>query len=967
MRREPLITTFRLSSARTAWALAALFAAAPGLAAQTTFTVNSTNDADDGACDAAHCSLREAITSAIHTDGAKVIAFDIAGAGPHTISPTSELPAVEDSITVDGTTEPDFVGTPVIELDGSDAGPVGGLNVVGVAVTIRGLVVNRFQGNGIQFHSATTGNAVEGCYVGTDVTGTIAMGNGNAGVMVGQSSDNTIGGTTPGARNVISGNIEGVTIVDVTATGNRVLGNYIGTNAAGDAAIPNGVGILLLAPDNTVGGTTTEARNVISGNTLNGVDLGPPNAKNNVIQGNYIGLDASGSHALGNDVGVFVNRVAGNTIGGSEPGAGNVISANREGVNLWELEATGNRVIGNYVGTDATGVAAIPNEAGIMVFGPGNEVGGSGEGEGNLISGNAGPGVNLSGPNATGNRIQGNYIGTDGTGATALSNSGPGVFLISASDNTIGGTEPGARNILSGNEFGVLIATSDATGNRIIGNYIGTNASGDAAIPNQSGVLLWGFDNTIGGTEDGAGNVISGNTFAGIDMGEDTKGTVIQGNHIGTDASGMAAVGNDLGIFVNFAPDNTIGGTDAGAGNVISGNAGDAIHINGPKATGNLVQGNHIGTGADGTTAVGNGGTAIVFIDGASDNLIGGDAPASGNTIAHNGRKGVVLLPEAGTGNAIRSNRIFRNARFAIDLGDDGPTVNEPEDADTGPNSLQNYPILTAVASATGADVTAVLNSQPEGTYTIDVFSADTCRRTGTADGLAFGGTATLTTDASGDASVSMAITDLSGGTILTATATDANGNTSEFSTCAELSDFTVALDPPTNTIAAGQSATYTVTVSARGGFNEAVTLSCSGAPSMAECTFSESQVTPGDDAVMSTLTLTTTAPSTSLAAAMVWDRDLPLALPWVAILVMGLVTLAGLGIGRRGSTARRPHIRWLLATVVALVAFQAACGDETPTTPTPVGGTPPGTYELTITGAWGSLEHTSTTSLVVQ
>jgi hypothetical protein len=575
--------------------------------------------------------------------------------------------------------------------------------------------------------------------------------------------------------------------------------------------------------------------------------------------------------------------------------------------------------------------------------------------------------VSLNGANATGNRIRGNYIGTDGTGATALSNSGPGVFLISASDNTIGGTDPGARNILSGNEFGILIATADATGNVILGNYIGTNASGDSAIPNQSGVLLWGLNNTIGGTEDGAGNLISGNDFAGIDMGEDTEGTVIQGNYIGTDASGLAAVGNDLGIFVNFAPDNTIGGTDGGAGNVISGNASSAIHINGFKATGNLVQGNHIGTGADGSTAVGNGGTAIVFMDGASANMIGGDTPGAGNTIAHNGRKGVALQPEAGTGNAIRSNRIFRNARFAIDLGDDGPTVNDAGDPDTGPNGLQNYPTLTAVASATGADVTAVLNSQPEGTYTIDVFSADTCRRTGTADGIVLGGTATLTTDASGDGSVNMAVTDLNGGTILTATATDSDGNTSEFSTCAELSDFAVALDPPTSTIAAGQSATYTVTLRAQGSFAEAVALSCSGAPSMAECTFSQSQVTLGEEPVTSTLTVTTTAPSISLAAALAWDWGLPLSLPWVAVLGMGLVALVGLRIGRRGPSTRTPPIRWLLATVVALAAFQVACGDETPTTPTPAGGTLPGTYELTITGAWGSLEHTSTTSLVVQ
>jgi len=628
---------------------------APELSAQTTLTVNTTNDVDDGVCDATHCSLREAINAGNAAGGA-VIAFNIPGAGPHSIRPTSNLPLLMGDVTLDGTTEPDFTGTPVIELDGTLAGGFAqGLAVAGSGNVIRGFVVNRFSDVGISIGSGAEDTVVEGCYVGTDVTGTVALGNGHIGILIGQATNNIVGGTTPAARNLISGNPEGITVVDVTATGNAILGNYIGTDVSGTTGVPNGVGVALLAPGNTVGGSAEGEGNLISGNTGNGVSLGPPDATGNLIAGNYIGVDASGSVALGNDIGVWVDNVADNTIGGTTAAARNVISGNREGITLWEAGATGNRVQGNYIGTNSAGDLAIPNDMGVPIYAPGNLIGGTEAGAGNLISGNETNGVNFYGEDATGNTVQGNLIGTDATGTAALGNGESGIAIQNAAgENTVGGTDAAARNVLSGNTFGILIGDLSVTGTRIQGNYIGTNATGDAVIPNaQTGILLWGQNTVIGGSEDNAGNVISGNVFAGIDLGGGSTGTTIQGNYIGLDATGSTALGNDLGIFVDFSPANTIGGTAAGEGNVISGNVTRNIEINGLDAAGNTLRGNLIGTDATGMVALESGRAILVFD--APDNTIGGTEAGAGNVISGN-RPGISIEGPSATGTVIQGN-----------------------------------------------------------------------------------------------------------------------------------------------------------------------------------------------------------------------------------------------------------------------------------------------------------------------
>ena len=637
--------------------LVAVFLCLPfGLFAQTTFTVTTSDDLDDGSCDGAHCSLREAINASNNAVDGGIVAFQIPGSGTHTIQPLSALPPLLGGVFVDGTTQPGFAGVPLIELDGSLAGDANGFDIAGSNNLIRGLVINRFALNGVSINTDCTNNVIEGNYIGTDPTGTLAHGNA-VGVLIGQAQSNTVGGTAAGSGNLISGNQEGVTIVDVTATDNVVIGNYIGTDVTGTTAVPNNIGVLLLAPGNRIGGLSLEARNVISGNLGNGVDLGPPNATGNTVEGNYIGVDATGTAALGNDIGVFVNDVANNTIGGASANARNVISGNREGVTLWDDGATGTLIQGNFIGTNATGNAAIPNQTGVPVYSPGNLIGGTGSGAGNLISGNQFNGVNLFGEYATGNTVQGNLIGTDASGTAALGNGENGVYIgLSAIDNTIGGSETGARNVLSGNPVGIHIGDSSVSGTRIQGNYIGTSAAGDQPIPNSaSGILLWGTNNVIGGTGAGAGNVISGNGFAGIDLGPGSTGTVIQGNFIGTNAAGTAPMGNDLGIFVNFSPRNIVGGTESGAGNVISGNLSLNLSINGIDASGNTVQGNYIGTDASGTVALENG--RAMLIQDAPDNTIGGTDAGARNVISGN-LPGISIQGQTATGNVIQGNYI---------------------------------------------------------------------------------------------------------------------------------------------------------------------------------------------------------------------------------------------------------------------------------------------------------------------
>ena len=335
--------------------------------------------------------------------------------------------------------------------------------------------------------SGTTGNVAQGNWVGINASGTAAVANLAAGIaFIDSASANSAIG------NVVSGNaVYGIGVhkynTALGANNNIIRGNLIGTDPSGTVAIPNvGIGVSIGdgSSGNIVGGTTSADRNVISGNTDTGIKVNQSTTANNVIQGNYIGITASGATALGNGTGVHVISATGTVIGGA--GAGNVISGNGTGILVESFTASpmNTGILGNFIGTNAAGTAAIGNAAdGVDIRTAGNTIGGTTALDRNIISGNAQRGISISGAFATNNTVIGSYIGTDLSGIVAIPNSASGIIVSAgASSNTIGGTTIGAGNLISGNaQNGVYLIGAATIGNIVHGNYIGTNAAGTSA------------------------------------------------------------------------------------------------------------------------------------------------------------------------------------------------------------------------------------------------------------------------------------------------------------------------------------------------------------------------------------------------------------------------------------------------------------------------------------------------------
>ena len=511
------------------------------------FVVNSTADPGNGICDVTECTLREAITAANTHAGRDIIAFNIAGAGPHTIQPGSALPTIVDPVVIDGYTQPGAspnTNPPStgknavlkIELDGSGAGLVHGLFITAGGSKVRGLAINRFFSEEILL-STNGGNSIEGNFIGSNIDGSVLLGGGGMVNVINSSTGNTIGGTAPGAGNVIAGGI----LVQQSSSDTTVQGNFIGVDVTG--AVPWGVdgsGVFVDTPNNIIGGTVPGARNIISG-LRRGIKLTASGA-GTLIQGNYIGTDVSGSLDIGHtSTGIIVNS-SGNTIGGSAAGAGNVISGNGTpgsfdgyGILIGDGGAN-NNIQGNYIGTDSTGTAGLGNSnAGIRIvaFGTpatGNIIGGTVPGAGNVISANGKQGVFISGPKATDIILQGNFIGTDVSGTAPLGNALEGV-TISTSNITVGGSASGAPNKIAFNgRIGVLVPTG--TGNAIRSNSIFSNAglgidlSFDGVTANDVGdgdtgannlqnfpVLTSATSNVVGTDIDGTLNSAANTTF----------------------------------------------------------------------------------------------------------------------------------------------------------------------------------------------------------------------------------------------------------------------------------------------------------------------------------------------------------------------------------------------------------------------------------------------------------------------
>jgi CSLREA domain-containing protein len=874
--------------------------------AATTITVNSIADDQDND---GECTLREAITAA-NSDtasgaavgecaagsGTDTIEFDISGVGPHAISPTSLLPPISQPVTIDGYSETGasentnvspatFNGTIMIEIDGTSAGAVHGLIISADNVVIRGLAVHDFASSGI-YVSGVNGAVVSGNYLGTEADGTTAAGNSGSGVSIFDSESVTIGGNTEASRNVIAGNGDnGVYMQDATTTNISVLGNYIGLASDGTALgnTSHGIDIIGDVSATSVGSTSTGGRNVISNNGGDGVYIDDSNTVE--VIGNYIGTDHTGEIDRGNtgDGVSILNGSTNNTVGGTTSAERNIISGNGDnGIEINGATSTSNAVSGNYIGTDDDGAQDLGNTfSGVRVrLSPANTIGGSVSGSGNTTSGNNESGIFITGETADGNIVSGNISGLTADGTVALGNTDDGVNIYEGADNTIiGGDTSAERNVTSGNgNDGINISDVTSTNTIITGNYVGTNAAGDADRGNSIfGINLTGTA-TVGGDSTGLGNVVSGNGSTGIQV-DVTQNpvTTIQGNIVGLSADGTADLGNDsIGIAASNAQ---IGGTTSGARNVVSGNSSQGMYL----TNNNVVEGNYIGLSSDGTTAIGNGGasaagvqisgddnvfggsadgagnvvsgnntangvalvgttafggnstinntvqgnfigtdptgdvvsgfgngTAVIFAFDAQDNLIGGTGDGETNVIAGNGAgiggfssNGQVPLNNTIVGNSIHSNDgsfsglaidWFSDSdnNFAPDA-DIGVTANDAGDVDTGTNDYLNFPVLdSSSASAGSLDVQFDLDvdgTAPNG-YRIEFYANSTADTSGNGEGEIYLGSTDVAGDVTNEiASLSIPTSFTSGNYSITATTTEIDNSTDGFGATSELAE----------------------------------------------------------------------------------------------------------------------------------------------------------------------------------
>jgi len=658
------------------------------------FLVTSTRDDGEG-------SLRDALRKALNVPGDRGpvrVLFLIPPSdpgregpnGPWVIRLSSPLPAVtRPEVRIDAATQAACVegrpaGVPRVALR-----PAQGVQVEEPLVLaapdgfVRGLALGGFRYGILLYGTGASGNRLESLHIGVDPDGRTPRPNETGILLTGGASENRVDSC------LVSGNAGPGIYLDRGSEGNRVQRCRVGTDAAGEVAVPNGVGIFLYkAARNLVGGPDG-AGNLVSGNLDSGVLITNKGAEENRIEGNLIGTDASGTRMVGNDKGVVLKSLANrNVVGGAGGGRGNVISGNLE-IGIYIEAAHGNRILGNYLGPDRTGTGFVRD--GTLIQGNGiefntcaedNVLGGLGPGEGNLISGNQVYGVVYYG-NSRRNPSLGNRIGTDVHGTAALPNATGICFDCAAHDNEVTG------NVLSGNlNYGMFFVTRGTEGNILRGNRIGTDAEGMAALPNDIGLVIatGASRNVVGGQAPEDANVISGNAQCGIMVTNRlTRGNRIQGNLLGTDRTGSQAVPNRYGVLLStYAEDSEL------LDNVISGNREAGVILY-EYAAGTVLAGNLLGTSSDGSAALGNG-LGVLLDQRAHDNHVG--LPGRGNVVAFSGGAGVLLQAAAGAGNSVLANEFRDNGGLPVDLYPYGPNANDPGDGDDGPNGGMNAPVL---------------------------------------------------------------------------------------------------------------------------------------------------------------------------------------------------------------------------------------------------------------------------------
>ena len=541
--------------------------------------------------DGSQCSLRAAIQVAEHRAGYDRIQFAIPGSGVQVISPTGAFLNITESVLIDGTTQTGYLdGSPMIELSGANAGlAVDGFHLKGQDIVIKGLIINRFSRHGV-FIDGGAENTVASCFIGTTSTGNGGAGNKGDGIKILNSPKNLIGGEEVSSRNVISANGDeevhtgnGVTISGAAATENDIKGCYIGTNAAGSAALGNRhAGVFIASKLNHVGRFPIQ-------------DDSPSSPASNLISGN----EAQGVAVVG-DSGNIVQYVT---------------------------------VVGNSIGTDYTGANAIPNQIGISF-----QNADACYAEQDTISGNSTNGVTIA--SSSNLVVIDNFIGTNKETTASLGHQINGVLITEGShDNRIGGFVPAPANpsnselrgVISGNlEAGVAITAGSGAApyhNYVVAARIGTDKTGEARVPNLTGVSVQNSVHNVIWH-----NQISANTTGVFLSGASGGSNNVMGNDIGLNVDGSSALGNQDGVVISSSS-NVVGVSQFdgivtyGLTNYISGNTtGIIIRRNGndPAPSGNIIQDTRLGLNEtlDDPHALPNG-IGILISDGAQNNRIG--------------------------------------------------------------------------------------------------------------------------------------------------------------------------------------------------------------------------------------------------------------------------------------------------------------------------------------------------------
>ncbi|NQW16696.1 MAG: CSLREA domain-containing protein [Chloroflexi bacterium] len=451
------------------------------LSAAGPFVVNVTDDISDGVCDAAHCSLRDAIEAVNSSGELSRVEFNVPIDDPgysattetFLIRPTAPLPAITAPVTIDGYTQPGSVMNTGLLAIGPSTQLKIELNGTGVGTTTPGLVL-------------TAGSSI--------VSGLVLTGFPEEAIRIDGGS------------------------------GSIISGNFIGINPAGDKAAPNAIGVRIVeSTGNTIGGSAAAATNLISGNSDSGIVIFGGGSHANRVIGNQIGTERFGLGKIGNGInGIAIFEAPNNQIGA--PSARNVISGNRTGIQIVGTGSIGNIVQSNLIGVTGTGLSALGNFwAGVMIIGaPSNIIGGTGVDEGNVISGNQAEGISMFNPESIGNKIEGNLIGLSSDGSGAIGNFLQGVAIwANASQNAVGGLSAGQGNTIANNGAGgIRIESGDR--NSILGNLIYDNANigidlnfdgvtlNDAIDADGGANLTQNFPILVGASRKGSGMAVRG-------------------------------------------------------------------------------------------------------------------------------------------------------------------------------------------------------------------------------------------------------------------------------------------------------------------------------------------------------------------------------------------------------------------------------------------------------------------------